>query len=106
MDEEKAAQVLRICEKLHPILQKHLIKLMAEQGPEVSISVVTSVVINLMAHAITMVEVRGGDIDQYVRIIMQEVSQKQHELSAHVQTRAAIDKMLTPSGPSTCRPLH
>jgi hypothetical protein len=106
MDEEQARQVIQICEKLHPFMEKHLINLMEKYGPEVSISVISSIVIRLFAHSITMVEVKGGDLDRYVRIIMQEISHKQGEMSAAVQTQATLDKILTPSGNSTCRPLH
>jgi hypothetical protein len=106
MDEKTMETVIRICEKLHPIMQKHLIKLMDDHGPEVATSVVSSVVANLFAHVITMVEIRGGDIDQYVQIMMKEISQKQHEMSAKVQTQSILEKMILPSGPGTCSPLH
>lgn len=105
MDDAKAMQVVRICEKLHPFMQKHIMKLMDDYDPEVVISVTSSVVVNLMAHAITMVEVRGGDIDEFVRILMRAVSEKQGEMYARVQTEAVLEKMVIPGG-KTCRPMH
>jgi hypothetical protein len=106
MDQQEVDKIVQICEKIAPFMRKHLIKMMDEHGPNISISVVSSVVTNLMAHAITMVEVKGGDIDDYVRIIMREVSEKQREMSAAVQTHAAIEKIMLPAGRNTCRPLH
>lgn len=106
MDQQEVDKIVQICEKIAPFIRKHMIKLMDEHGPNVSISVVSSLVTNLMAHAITMVEVRGGDIDDFVRIIMREVSEKQREMSAAVQTHAVIDNMAFPPGTKTCGPLH
>lgn len=106
MEDEEVKKIVQICEKIAPFMRKHLIKMMDEHGPNISISVVSSVVTNLMAHAITMVEVKGGDIDDYVRIIMREVSEKQREMSAAVQTHAAIEKIMLPTGRNTCRPMH
>lgn len=106
MDQQEVDKIVQICEKIAPFMRKHLIKMMDEHGPNISISVVSSVVTNLMAHAITMVEVKGGDIDDYVRIIMREVSEKQREMSAAVQTHAALEKIMLPGGSTTCRPMH
>ena len=106
MDQQEVDKIVQICEKIAPFMRKHLIKLMDEQGPNVAISVVSSIVTNLMAHAIMMVEVKGGDIDDYVRIIMREVSEKQREMSAAVQTHAALEKVMLPTGRNTCGPMH
>lgn len=106
MDQQEVDKIIQICDKIAPFMRKHIIKLMDEHGPNVAISVVSSIVTNLMAHSITMVEVRGGDIDEYVRVIMKEVSVKQREMSAGVQTHSILEKMLTQSKPDTCRPLH
>ena len=74
MNDEEAMEVLRICEKLHPFMQKHLLTLMEENGPNITISVVTSVVVALMAHAITMVDIKGGDVEDFVHIRSEEHS--------------------------------
>lgn len=105
MDDKEMDRVMHICRRLEPIIQKFIISLLDKDGDNVAISVVSNISTSFMAQAITMIEAKGGDVDQFVTILMHETKNKYTAAKAQVESELALQKMMT-AGRDTCRPLH
>ena len=105
MEDKEMERVVYLCRRLEPIIHKFITGMLEKDGPNVSISVVSNVATTFMAQAIAMIEARGGDVDQFVKVLMHETKGKYDVARAQVESELALQKMMTP-GWDTCRPLH
>lgn len=94
MEEDEVQRVVSVCRRLEPIINRFVCRLIEKDGANVSISIISNLATNFMAQAITMVEARGGDVDQFVKIMMVETKNKYDVASAQVQTESALSKMM------------
>lgn len=105
MEDKEMEQVVAICKRLEPIIHRFIEDLLEKNGGNVAISVVSNLSTSFMAQAITMMEMRGADVDQFVTVLMHETKAKYTTAKAQVESELAIHKMMT-AGNDTCRPLH
>ena len=105
MDDKEMKRVIDICRRLEPVINKFLLRMIDRDGADVSLSVVSNMATTLMAHAITMVETRGADVDQFVKILMYEVKNKYDVASSQVQAASIMSKIMS-AGKDPDQPLH
>lgn len=105
MEDEEIKRVVDICQRLEPILHRFIEGLVTRDGANVTISVISNLGTTFMAQAITMIEARGGDVDQFVKILMVEVKNKYDVGSSQIKAEGVLSKMMS-GGPDTCRPMH
>ena len=103
MNEEEMQLVKRILVRLEPFMQKHLMKLLDDYSSDVYLSVITNLATSLMANGVTMVNLKGGDVQQYVDVVMSEVAGKHQTKLVAIEAHALI---LKAKGSSTCQPRH
>lgn len=94
MEDIEAERVIELCRRLEPIIHRFILKTIDNDGINVTLSVVSNLATSFMAQAIAMVETRGGDIDQFVKILMVETKNKYEVASAQVHTELALSKMM------------
>lgn len=105
MDEDEIDSVVAICRRLEPVIHRFVERLMDRNGLDVSISVISNLATSFMAQAITMVETKGGDVDQFVKILMHETKIKYESAKAQVESEMVLQKMMT-AGRDNDSPLH
>ena len=105
MQDKQINDVIEICKRLEPIIQRFVAKLIDDYDPNVTISVLSNISTGLMANVITMVDVKGGDIEQFGMILMAEVHAKHTACMSKVETEEILLRLRS-AGQDTCRPLH
>ena len=105
MVDKEMERVVELCRRLEPIMNKFIVRLIDRDGPDVAVSVVSNVATTFMAHAITMIETRGADVDQFVKILMHEVKNKYDVASSQVQAASIMSKIMS-AGKDPDQPLH
>lgn len=105
MEDKEMERVMHLCKKLEPLVSRFVTGMLDKDGPNVAISVVSNLATSFMAQAITMIESRGGDVDQFVTVLMHETKNKYTVAKAQVEAELALQNMMT-AGRDTCRPLH
>lgn len=105
MEKEQVWNIVELCRRLEPIIERFLENTVAKYGPEVTMNVLTNISTSMMAHAILLAEVQNGNTDQFSEILMAEVRRKYVEALSQMETDFALHKMIT-AGHDTCRPMH
>lgn len=105
MEDKDIERVTQILQRLDPIVNRFISNMLDKDGDTVAISVVSNLATTFMAHAIIMIEARGGDVDQFVKVLMHETKNKYEVARSQVNTELVLHKMMT-AGRDTCRPLH
>ena len=103
MKQDDVKTVMRILRRVEPIIQRHLLKLIDDYSTDVYLSVVSNLATSMMANGITMVDIKGGDVQQFVDVLMSEIAGKHQAATSAVETEALILKV---KGSSTCQPRH
>ena len=106
MEEQDIEKVVQEIKRAGTLIDKYVEHLIDKTGPVIAISVLSNITTTLMATTITMVETQGVDVEEFVRILMQDTSHKHKMMSSQVQTEAAMEKMMTPSGPNPSSNIH
>jgi dihydroxyacetone kinase len=92
--EEKESR--KIIERFTPLLQKLLYKIHTENGAGVCATVASNIATSLMAYSVTIVMKHNGDINEFMKMMIDEVCVK--------CTRAK--KVDGENHNNTCQPLH
>lgn len=109
MTQEKDEMQLskEILDRLAPLMHRYLEKTLRQHGGTVSLSVAANISTSLMAYALTIVESHGGNVDEFVNVMMQETKNKFDSSIAELEaTRLKIRLMAIDPSNYTCRPLH
>jgi hypothetical protein len=105
MDDKEMKRVIEICNRLEPIIQRFITSMIDRDDANVTTSVVSNLATSFMAQAITMIEARGADVDQFVTILMYETKQKYTQAKAQIESELALSKMMS-AGRDSAGPLH
>ena len=105
MDEKEMLRVVRLCRRYDRLMQKAIMRLLDKFGADVAVSVVSNMSTTMLAQAITMIDAKGGNVDQFVSILMHETKNKFDAAASAVKTERVLTNMM--QAPNlTCRPLH
>jgi hypothetical protein len=81
--DKEVEQVGEIMDRLVPMVERYIHRLVAQHGPTVAISVASNTATTLMAYALTVVERHGGDPEEMWRLLRLEVLTKTATLQIH-----------------------
>jgi hypothetical protein len=81
--EKDVERVGEILDRLVPMVERYIHRLVAQHGPTVAISVASNTATTLMAYALTVVSRNGGDADEMWRLLRMEVVNKTATLQIH-----------------------
>jgi hypothetical protein len=95
MDEKEIEAVVNMCQRLEPVIQRFILGLLERSGPNVTLSVVSNLATSFMAQAIGMVDGRGGDVDEFVKVLMHETKNKYDHARAQAESDATLKKIMT-----------
>jgi uncharacterized membrane protein YqhA len=105
-----AAEIKRVEEllnRLAPRIQRMLTHLMEKDGHTVTLSVAANIGTSLMSTCLLMVAQKGGDVESFMNVLLQETGSKYTGAKMEVEAiRAKIRDDMVQSGWDTCRPLH
>ena len=107
IDPNEIKRVEEILNRLAPRLQKMLTRMMEKDGHTVTLSVAANISTSLMSTCLLMVAQKGGDVESFMNVLLQETGSKYTGAKMEVEAiRAKIRDDMVQSGWDTCRPLH
>ena len=107
IDPNEIQRVERLLTRLGPRIQKWLTAMMEKEGHTVTLSIAANVGTSLMSTCMMLVAQKGGDVEGFLNILMQETGSKYIGARSAVEAqRAAAMSEMAQNGWDTCRPLH
>ena len=101
--ETKWQAFMKMQDRLNPRIEKFMENLLDKHDEEMVMTIATHIGITMLTWCILVVEDRGGDVDDYMRVVLAGISMKHVEGRAGAQAHDAIVKASVTSG-FTCRP--
>lgn len=100
-------RVKHLLDRMAPIIQRWITECIEKDGHTVTLSVSANIGTSLLSTCLLLVAQKGGNVDQFMEILLQETTSKflvaQQALDAQ---HAAVLAKMTEAGWDTCRPLH
>lgn len=84
LEDVEIQRVSDLMDEIEPIVQKELIKIINDEGYTVALSVCSNTATSLMAMSLVMVSRSGGDVNAFIRVLLDEIKGK------YDHTRAAL----------------
>lgn len=81
--EKDVERVGEIMDRLVPLMERYIHKLVTRDGPSVAVSIASNTATTLMAYALTVVNRNGGDAEEMWRLLRMEVVNKTATLQIH-----------------------
>ena len=104
---EAMEKVGRYLERMEPMSQRYLNKIIDKDGASVALSVACNMSTSLMCVAMLLVEASDGNVDEFMEIVIQELIQKHKKARVKAMSQATILQAQYGDGSNfTCRPLH
>jgi hypothetical protein len=104
---EAIEKVGKYLERLDPLSQRYITKIIDKDGTSVALSVACNMSTSLMCVAMLLVEASNGDVDEFMEMVIQELVQKHKQARVKAMSQVAILQAQYGDGANfTCRPLH
>jgi len=105
MRAEEAELVKEILERVDPMIHRRLNKLIEQHGINVGLSVVTNMATSFVALAVMIVERHGGNVDEFMSVLLSETREKYDLAHATDKTQKLLMKVMAVDPKSyTCSP--
>ena len=101
--EAKLQAFMKMQDRLNPRIEKFMESLLDKYDEEMVMSISTHIGITMLTWCILVIEDRGGDVDDFMKVILRTIALKHTEGRAGAQAHDAIVKASVTSG-FTCRP--
>jgi recombinational DNA repair protein (RecF pathway) len=76
LEDAEIQRVSDLMDEIEPIVQKELIKIINDEGYTVALSVCSNTATSLMAMSLVMVSRSGGDVNAFIRVLLDEIKGK------------------------------
>jgi hypothetical protein len=99
----KLDAMVEMQDRMNPRIERFMERLLDKHDEEMVMSIATHIGITMLTWCILVIEDRGGDVDDYMKVVLRGVAMKHAEGRAGAQAHDAIVKASVTSG-FTCRP--
>ena len=100
----KLESMMEMQDKLNPRIERFMERMLDKNDEEMALSITTHISMTLLTWCLLVIEDRGGDIDEFMRIVLRGVAMKHAEGRANFQAYDAIVKASASASNYTCRP--
>ena len=100
-EDEQIQKTMELCDRLHPIIDRSLRRLVTEHGLAVSTSVITNLAVGMTVQAMLLADSMGADADQVHDVIAKESREQFEVFHSHYEAKDLLARAM--SSP-TCSP--
>lgn len=104
---KEIARVGEILDRLEPVVQRHISRMIDAEGSNITLSVSSNIATSMIVMSLLMIHERGGDVDQFMKVVLHEIKGKFDEAMVEVQSaKQEIKDQIAQAGWDTCKSLH
>ncbi len=100
-EDEEIKKIMEICNRLSPIIQRFLDRMLKEHGDTVTLSVVCNLAVGMGAQAMLIARARGGDEDHILEVMSKEIEERFRIFQSAFEMQSVLERAM--SSPS-CSP--